>query len=567
MTEYNERLEAIIRRFKNLKQNRNKTPEEIRALAIEYLEMPKADKKLQEVNIIEFATDPDYLNLSFKKRPAQEVILRSLYGLPLSVKQLYLLYKLTKNRKEFEAGIEKEEAILVLGARSGKSLLASIIALYEATRKKWSEYLNRGESGYIEVISTRQKQSEQIIGANCLRLMENSNNLKEYVRDHTQSELILKNNMRILSLPCNSTAGRGLPIVCLIFDEIGHFYTEGVRADETIFNALRPRQAQFPGAKLILISTPSAKQGLLWNFFDGGFKVPDRLTAQAETLFMNPLVDQKFLQKEKKRDIDNYRREFLAEFAEKVEAFLSYELVVSALKLAGDLPYKAEYQYSAGIDASGLAGRDKFALAITHKQDNKVYVDKVVTWDLRDPDPIMKDIRELAGIYHINKASIDKYAKGWVQNALEKIGLEVNIRPSLAEIYVNIKSLMLGNRLFLPDNQGIKRAFLNTQAYYGRNNALSIAHERDSEGHSDEADAISTSAFDAIKEESTPYFYVKTDSPSKPPHWSDNLPKPKPGERDYENSDEEDDVGGLTQRRRNADGWEPVGDNWENLTG
>jgi len=347
MTEYNERLEAIIRRFKNLKQNRNKTPEEIRALAIEYLEMPKADKKLQEVNIIEFATDPDYLNLSFKKRPAQEVILRSLYGLPLSVKQLYLLYKLTKNRKEFEAGIEKEEAILVLGARSGKSLLASIIALYEATRKKWSEYLNRGESGYIEVISTRQKQSEQIIGANCLRLMENSNNLKEYVRDHTQSELILKNNMRILSLPCNSTAGRGLPIVCLIFDEIGHFYTEGVRADETIFNALRPRQAQFPGAKLILISTPSAKQGLLWNFFDGGFKVPDRLTAQAETLFMNPLVDQKFLQKEKKRDIDNYRREFLAEFAEKVEAFLSYELVVSALKLAGDLPYKAEYQYSA----------------------------------------------------------------------------------------------------------------------------------------------------------------------------------------------------------------------------
>jgi phage terminase large subunit-like protein len=112
----------------------------------------------------------------------------------------------------------------------------------------------------------------------------------------------------------------------------------------------------------------------------------------------------------------------------------------------------------------------------------------------------MKDIEELAGIYHFNKASIDRYAKGWVENALKKIGLEVNIRPSLAEIYVNIKSLMLGNRLYLPDNQGIKKAFLNTQAYYGRNNALSIAHNRDSEGHADETDAIATAVFEINRE-------------------------------------------------------------------
>ncbi|GAJ22207.1 unnamed protein product, partial [marine sediment metagenome] len=108
--------------------------------------------------------------------------------------------------------------------------------------------------------------------------------------------------------------------------------------------------------------------GYYRNFYDQGFKVPDRLTAQAETLFMNPLVDRKFLEKEKKRDLDNYRREFKAEFAEKVEAFLSYELVVNSLKLAGELPFKSELQYFCGIDASGLAGRDKFSLAIAHEQ-------------------------------------------------------------------------------------------------------------------------------------------------------------------------------------------------------
>jgi len=483
--------EARAKQLANLK--RGKEPGTLPAII-------KKAKKLQEVNMIEFATDPNYLGLSFKERPAQEVILRVIYGLPLDDDQLKIYRRLTKNKKEFESGKEKTEAELALGARSGKSLLASIVAIYEATRSKWQKYLNKGESGYVVVVSTRLRQSEQIIGANCLRLMENSYNLRGLIKNSTQSELTLKSNMKILSLPCNSTSGRGYPIACLIFDEIAHFYTEGVKADEVIFNALRPRQAQFPGCKLVMISTPAAKQGIFFNFFDEGFKVPGRLTAQAPTLLMNPLVDRKFLEKEKARDIDNYLREFEAQFAEKVEAFLSYELVENSLKLAGDLPYNSGYIYYAGIDASGLAGRDRFSLAIAHKQGINVYIDKVKSWNLKDPDPIMKDIKELAGIYHINRATIDRYAKGWVLNSLQKIGLFVNIRPSLAEIYVNIKSLMLGNRLFLPNNKAIKKAFLNTQAYYGRNNALSIAHERNADGHSDEADAICTSAFEITLE-------------------------------------------------------------------
>jgi len=434
--------------------------------------------------------------------------LKSIYGLKLTEEELKIYRKLTKNKKEFESGEEKTEAVLALGARSGKSLLASIVAIYEATRKKWQKYLNKGESGYVVVVSTRQKQSEMIIGANCLRLMENSYNLRGLIKDSTQSELTLKNNMKIISLPCNSTAGRGLPIACLIFDEIAHFYTEGVKADETIFNALRPRQVQFPGCKLIMISTPAAKQGIFFNFFDEGFKTPGRLTAQAPTLYMNPLVDQKFLQKEKKRDINNYLREFEAQFSEKLEAFFSYEIIVNALKLAGDLPYKEGNQYYAGIDASGLAGRDKFALAIVHNQDNNVFIDRAVTWDIKDGDLIMADIKKIMVIYNVYKVSIDRYARGWVQNALEKIGFEVEVRPSLTEIFVNLKSLMLGNRLFLPDNQGIKKALQNTIGFYGRNNALSISHSRDSEGHADILDAISTAVFEASGEEPEPYIMI-----------------------------------------------------------
>jgi len=251
------------------------------------------------MDIIEFGTDPNYLNLSFKERPAQEVILRSIYGLPLDKEQLKIYRKLTTNKKEFEAGESKLETILNLGARSGKSLIASIIGIYEATRNKWQKYLRPGESGYVVIIATRQKQAEAIIGKNCLSLMENSYHLKKMIKDSTQSELTLTNGMKIISLPCNSTAGRGLPIFCLVYDEIGHFFTEGVKADENIFNALRPRQVQFPGAKLVLISTPSAKQGVFWQYFQEGFQIPGRFVAHASSLFMNPLIKKAFLEREK----------------------------------------------------------------------------------------------------------------------------------------------------------------------------------------------------------------------------------------------------------------------------
>lgn len=452
-------------------------------------------KDLQDIDIITFATDPRYLGLSFKERMPQEVLLRVLYGLPLDRKQLKIYRKLTGNRKEFEPGQDKTEAVWVLGARSGKSLLASVIALYEATRDKWQQYLARGESGYIVVIATRQKQAEQIIQANCSRLIEGSPALRGIVKELYQTELTLNNGMKIISLPCNSTAGRGLPIACFVLDEVGHFYTEGIKADQTIYDSLRPRMAQFPGAKVVLISTPAAKQGLLWSFFQDGFMVPSRFTAQAETRVVNPEIPKEFIKAEYKRDVDYARREFGAEFAEKIESFFSYEILQNSFTLVGTQRYQENCTYSLGIDQSGLSGRDRFALAISHKEDKTVLVDHIQAWETKNSDKILADVGKLTEAYSLRKVSIDRYAKGWVAQALNKLGLEVEVRPSMAEIYTNLKSLLIAGRAKLPDNPDLRAALQNTQGFYGRNNALSIAHQRSAAGHADLADAVATSVW------------------------------------------------------------------------
>ncbi|MBA7489804.1 hypothetical protein ES702_00338 [subsurface metagenome] len=456
-------------------------------------------KKIQDISIIEFATDKDYLGLFFKERPAQEVILRVLYGLPLNEKQLEIFRILTKNKGKYIPGQVKNEAVLALGARSGKSFLASICALYEATRGTWKEYLAKDEYVYIVIVATRELQARKIIQENCLRMLENSPVLKRWVKKSTDLEITLKNHVKIISGPCNSTALRGLPIAILILDELAFYRIEGPKADETIFNSLRPRQAQFPDNKLFMISTAGAKQGLFFQFFNEGFKIQDRLTAQASTSYVNPLIPKAFLDKEKARDVDNYAREFEALFSEKLESFFTYEMIQKPFTLAGDIPYKAGNRYNLAFDQSGLSGKDRFACAISHSEKENVLIDCVRSWVTKDLDKILTEVKMLAIQYHLRKCLVDKYAVGYVRNAFNKINIEIEIRPNLAEVFVVLKSLILQDRVMLPDRADLKNGMKNCIAIYNKSNQLTIFHERGPEGHADEIDAVASVAFGTVK--------------------------------------------------------------------
>jgi len=444
------------------------------------------------MNIIEFATDGNYLNISFAERPVEETILRCFYGLPLDEKQLEIFDILTKGKGKYRPGTELSELVACLGARAGKSFLVSVVALFEATRDKWKEFVAKGENPYIIIVATRQKQAEAIIGSNCSRMLANSPVLKKLVKDSFQTEITLKNGVKILSLPCNSTAGRGLGICVFILDEIAFFRLEGVKQDEVIYNSLRPRQAQFPGFKTLMISTAGSKQGLFFSTFNQGFRIQERLTIQGTTEFCNPVIPKKFLDRERARDIDNFNREFQAEFSEKIESFFPYELIERPFVLAGDLKYSSSNIYYMGFDQSGLSGKDRFSLSIGHAEKENIIIDVVRSWTTRDLETIIKDIEKLKDEYQINKALVDKYAIGYVKNSFKKINIEIETRAGLPEVYVIMKSLIMKNKLNLPDRADLKAGMRNTLAVYSKSNALTIFHERGSEGHADELDSCCT---------------------------------------------------------------------------
>lgn len=468
-------------------------------------------ERLRKANIVEFATE--CLGISFADRPGQAVVLKCLYGLKLTYDEIRIYNKLThqveNNVKVFEETLEKVEGVWAIGARGGKSTLASIIALYEATRGKWRQYLRRDEIGYVMLIATKQQQSEELIGANCRQLLQDSKISYLEAREYqTKSSLLLTNNVCIMSIPCNSTAGRGYPILCLMLDEVAFFRSEGPRADEIIYKALRPRMMQFPGAKCLKVSTPGAKQGLLWTEFDEGFEVPGRLTIQAPSGVLNPKADADnpgFTEKEYERDPEYAAREFGAQFAETVQGFFEdcIDKLLASFSLPDeDIPYSASNSYFAATDPSGLAGRDRFAFTIAHKDRslNKTVVDAIRAWATKDIELILAEIKQLSVIYGFREVSIDRYAAGYVTAALEKKGIQVVIRPDLNVVYVNFRMLVRSQQLALPDNQGLKVGLTRTDCYYSKSNKPTIAHQRDKYGHADIADSTAAVVFEASKD-------------------------------------------------------------------
>ena len=112
----------------------------------------------------------------------------------------------------------------------------------------------------------------------------------------------------------------------------------------------------------------------------------------------------------------------------------------------------------------------------------------------------MQDIKALCTTYKIHKIRCDKYGAGWVQSSLEKIGLTVEVGDKLAVIYKNFKTIVLNDKLSLPDRSSLRSGLIKTQAYYGKSNTLSITHERTSEGHGDLADATVDAAYQASQD-------------------------------------------------------------------
>lgn len=83
------------------------------------------------------------------------------------------------------------------------------------------------------------------------------------------------------------------------------------------------------GGKLVALSSPYAKRGVLWDTYKRHFAGDSErvLVASAPSRTMNPLLPQSIIDEALRDDPEAARAEYLAEFRSGISAFLDLELI------------------------------------------------------------------------------------------------------------------------------------------------------------------------------------------------------------------------------------------------
>jgi hypothetical protein len=317
--------------------------------------------------------------------PAQVTALKALYGEPLTDDEL-ALYRLATEREAYLPR-EYREASFICGRRSGKSSkLAGNIAVYEAVFRQHN--FARGERGHVVVIATTTKQPAVVYDYILARL-EGSPTLRRLIAGEPRAdEVELTNGITISVWPCSFRSIRGISIVCAICDEIAFWKDAETNANPAseVLKAIRPAMATFPNAKLVKISSPFAKQGVIWDDFQARHKRDDLLVWRLDSLTMNTSLDAQFIAGELVRDKEFAEREYFANFFESSTGFLPPETVDAAIVPGRyELAPNPDCFYSAAVDVAFHS--DGFGFSLVARTPEGRIIQNVLRCWLREPLP------------------------------------------------------------------------------------------------------------------------------------------------------------------------------------
>ncbi len=415
----------------------------------------------QRLNILEFITYPELLNdqsLSL----AQRACLKAVYGLPLDAREREV-YERATGRSDY-VPVEQNEATFIVGRRGGKtSKIAAPIACYEVFR---NHRLSRGERGCVMLIAPVKYQAE-IAFRYIQAYVRSSPLLWKLVEKERQGQIDFKNGISIVCYPCSYITVRGVSVVCAICDEIAFWQHEETAAnpEEEVLDALRPAMATFPKAKLIKISTPYRKEGILWREFQERSEL-DHLVWQLPSPEMNPTLEPRVLERARKQSEEKFRREYLAEFTENIVGWIDPEVLEPCIfRGRAELPRVGNATYVAAIDPAFV--RNDFALAILHRtSDGPLVVDRVARWAGTKKAPlgfefVCEEVVRILKQYGIGRVLGDQYCAPVVKQYLQKLGIcykEFTFGArTRSDLFGNLKHLLVQRKIELLEEPELLR--------------------------------------------------------------------------------------------------------------
>lgn len=312
----------------------------------------------------------------------------------------------------------RRELILVLGRRSGKSMMSSIISAYELykliARGFPQAYYGMLPSAEIRVlcIANDKEQAEIVYGE--------INNHVQHV-DYFQSSLIRSTQtfmkfrtasdaQRFKKDPGKATISatfkssiargiRGRGCMACILDELAFFVDDGKSSAKQVYRAVNPSLKQFSpkdpknrrksigpsDGRMICISSPDAKDGLFYDLYElsksNGVASSQMLMIQAPTWEVNPTIDESDYEVERAKDPRAFETEYGASFSDRVRGWIENEADLLDCCVKGLKPLlrgSPREPFFAGGDL-GISG-DGTCISLTHVIDGRIQLGYHETW-------------------------------------------------------------------------------------------------------------------------------------------------------------------------------------------
>jgi hypothetical protein len=320
------------------------------------------------VDIMTFCDSPLYLNLpnnNFDLFLSQKVVLKCFYmgtmgneNISLTKEEWDWLYekkqdKVIEKLQKREKGeiIRFSELTLVLGRRSSKTVMSSVIACYEMYKLL---VINNGDPySYFQIpfehkiavinVATSREQAK-ILFSEIESRISNSPFFANRVASSSSAEIKLYTDMDLkkkekyagklrvggsVGVLCghsNPKSLRGYAVFCLIFDEFA-FYDEGGKISaRDFYNALQPSVMEFATSAIdgsshgviVEISSTGPTSGFFYKLWSDSLKQDQMLSFKTPTWDFNPKMsyDHPELQRLRERDPESFAIEFGAEWPE-----------------------------------------------------------------------------------------------------------------------------------------------------------------------------------------------------------------------------------------------------------
>ncbi len=440
------------------------------------------------IDIRQAMTDPALFGNHFggDSFAAWRALLAAFYGLPLDDAERAIVLALTGRESIPEGAFG--ELWQAIGRRGGKTQAAALIATYEALFIDHRDKLAPGEVATVMCIAADRKQARSVM--RYVSGLVNGNPMLEKAIVRESGELIEFDNRSCIEVHTAShRAVRGYTLSCAILDEIAFWHVEGANPDKEIVTGLRPGLATL-GGKLIALSSPYAKRGILWDTFKrhyAGYSARV-LVAQAPTLTMNPTLDPAIVEQALAEDREAAQAEYLAQFRSDISSFLDLALLEDCTRPKPLELHPCEgVEYQAFVDPAG-GGADEFTLSIGHQDEEHAVVD-MVRGRRGSPADIVGEFAGILKRYRITRVNGDRYAGRWPRDEFDKHGIAYEVSEmDRSALYLEFLAKLNSGRVELPPCEKTVRQFAALERRTSRSGRDSIDHPPG--GHDDRANAV-----------------------------------------------------------------------------